>query len=223
MNEWKYLECLFEHVNQIFNRWSYVLSLKICKIYIKPHTLLKVFMIKLLPYLLMLLLILPFHVAMATSLVSIPQVLISASTMVTSLCIIHNRNHLKAQAVLGWDYIFNVLSVIGWVAYLWNPYVEILTSGTSVCGCIWSQGLKRYVCSMDMLSSFSHVRLFVMLWTVAHQAPLSVGFSRQEYWSGLPGPLPGHLPDPGIEPSTLTSPTLAGGFFTTSATWEAHL
>ena len=56
---------------------------------------------------------------------------------------------------------------------------------------------------------------------LAHQAPLSVGFSRHEYWSGLPFPSPGHLPHPGIEPGSLTCPALAGGFFTTSATWEA--
>ena len=55
-------------------------------------------------------------------------------------------------------------------------------------------------------------------WTVAHQAPLSVGFSRQECWSGMPCPPPGDLPDPGIEPA---SPALAGRFFTSSATWEA--
>ena len=48
-------------------------------------------------------------------------------------------------------------------------------------------------------------------WTVARQAPLSMGFSRQEYWSGLPFSTPGHLPNPGIKP---TSPSLAGGFFT---------
>jgi len=47
------------------------------------------------------------------------------------------------------------------------------------------------------------------------------GFSRQEYWSGLPSPPPGDLPDPGIEPQSLTSPALSGGLFTTSATWEA--
>ena len=58
----------------------------------------------------------------------------------------------------------------------------------------------------------SHVQLFVTPWTVARQARLSMGFSRQEYWSGLPFPPPGHLPDPGIEP---VSPTSAGGFFTT--------
>ena len=52
---------------------------------------------------------------------------------------------------------------------------------------------------------------FVTLWTAAHQAPLSMGFSRQEYWAGLPFPSPGDFPDPGIEPR---SPTLASGCFT---------
>ena len=72
-----------------------------------------------------------------------------------------------------------------------------------------------------MLSHFSRVWLFVILWTVAHQAPLSMEFSRQEYWSGLPFPPPGDLPDQEIKPVSLTSPALAEGFFTTSATWEA--
>ena len=58
-------------------------------------------------------------------------------------------------------------------------------------------------------------------WTVACQAPLSMGFSRQEYWSGLPPP--GDLPDPGIQPNSLRSPALVGRFFTSSATWEALL
>ena len=53
------------------------------------------------------------------------------------------------------------------------------------------------------LKSFSRVRLFATPWTVACQAPLSLGFSRQEYWSGLPFPSPGDLPDPGIEPGSL--------------------
>ena len=73
--------------------------------------------------------------------------------------------------------------------------------------------------SACVLSSFSRVRPFATLWTVACQAPLSTGFSRQEYWSGLPCPPPGDLPTPGIEP---TSPALAAGLFTTSATWEAR-
>ena len=60
--------------------------------------------------------------------------------------------------------------------------------------------------------SLNHVQLFTIPWTVAHQTPLSMGFPRQEYWSRLPFPPPGDLPDPGTEP---TSPTLAGGFFTT--------
>ena len=50
------------------------------------------------------------------------------------------------------------------------------------------------------MKSLSHVQLFAAPWTVAHQAPPSMGFSRQEYWSGLPFPSPGDLPDPGIEP-----------------------
>ena len=60
--------------------------------------------------------------------------------------------------------------------------------------------------------------LFATLWTVARQAPLSMGFSRQEYWSGLPCPPPGHLPNPGIQPASLMSPALTSGFSTTSAT-----
>ena len=61
---------------------------------------------------------------------------------------------------------------------------------------------------------------FVTLWTVALQPPLSMGFSRQDYWSGLPCPPPEDPNDPGMEPVSLLSPALAGGFFTTSATWE---
>ena len=80
-----------------------------------------------------------------------------------------------------------------------------------------------YVCvCMCVLSCFICVQLFATPWTVAHQAPLSMGFSRQEYWSGLLGPPPGDLPDPGIEPVSLMSPALAAGFFITSATWRAQ-
>ena len=67
----------------------------------------------------------------------------------------------------------------------------------------------------------SHVRLFAAPWTVACQASLSIGFCRREYWSGLPLSTPEDFPDPGIEPASLASPALAGGFFTTSTTWEA--
>ena len=69
-----------------------------------------------------------------------------------------------------------------------------------------------------VLSCLSHVRLFATPWTVAHQASLSTGFSRQEYWSGLPFPSPGDLPDSGIKPR---SPALTSGFFTAEPLREA--
>ena len=72
-----------------------------------------------------------------------------------------------------------------------------------------------------VLSCFISVWLFVTLWIIVHQSPLQ--FSRQEYWSGLPGPPPRDLPDSRIEPKSLMSPALADGFFTTSATWEARV
>ena len=73
------------------------------------------------------------------------------------------------------------------------------------------------------LSHFSRAQLRVTLWTVALQAPLSMGFFRQECWSGLPCPPPGDLPDPQSEPESLKSPAVAAGFFTTSATWEVEV
>ena len=73
------------------------------------------------------------------------------------------------------------------------------------------------------VSHFSCVQLFVTLWTTACQASLSVGFSSQEYWGGLPCPPPRNLPDLGIEPRPLMSPALAEKFFTISSTGKAHL
>ena len=70
---------------------------------------------------------------------------------------------------------------------------------------------------MHACCHFSHVLLLATSWTIARQAPLSMGFSGEEYWSGLPFPPLGDLPDPGIKP---TSPALASGFFSTSAVWE---
>ena len=75
---------------------------------------------------------------------------------------------------------------------------------------------------VGVLGCFSLIWLFTTLWTLAHQAPLSKGFSRQEYWSGLPCPPPGDLPNPGTEPRSLMTPALADRFFTTSTTWEAQ-
>ena len=74
-----------------------------------------------------------------------------------------------------------------------------------------------------MLNHFGRVQVFVTPWTVAHQVPLSMGFSKQEYWSGLPCPSPTGVLDSGMKPSSLMSPALTGEFFITSAIWEARM
>ena len=107
---------------------------------------------------------------------------------------------LMSSGILIFDHITWIMK--------WNNALNEFHSLTNACCC--------------MLSHFSHVWLFVILWTVARRAPLSMGFSRQGYRSGLPCPPLGDLPDPKIEPQSLSSPALAGGFFTTSATWEAQ-
>ena len=71
---------------------------------------------------------------------------------------------------------------------------------------------------MRVLSHFNHVQLFATLWNRAHQDPLSIRFSRQEYWCRLTYAPPGDLPDPGIEPTSLPSPVVAAPVFTTGAT-----
>ena len=76
-------------------------------------------------------------------------------------------------------------------------------------GEITTSDMQMHAC---MLCRFSCAQLFATLWTIARQALLSMGFSRQKYWSGLPFPSPGDLPVPGIKLSSLTSPVLAGGF-----------
>ena len=82
---------------------------------------------------------------------------------------------------------------------------------------------KGLLYSVPACCHFSCVQIFATPGTVARQAPLSMEFSRQEYWSGLPCPPPGALPDPEIKPKSLMTSQLAGGFFTTSITWEAPL
>ena len=77
--------------------------------------------------------------------------------------------------------------------------------------------ITMFVC---ILNRFSCVQLFATLWTVARQAPLSMEFSRQQYWSVLPFPSLGDLPEPGIKP---VSPALAGGFFTTEAPGKSQI
>ena len=90
--------------------------------------------------------------------------------------------------------------------------------------------LPNRICEMMEKFSFSMVPIAVTcsceeleLWLVCLGNFFSMRFSRQEYWSGLPCPPPGDLPEPGIQFKTLKSPALAGGFFTTSTTWEAQL
>ena len=79
---------------------------------------------------------------------------------------------------------------------------------------------KKASCVCAMLNHFSCVQLFATLWTVAHQAPLFMGFSRQEYWSGLPFPPLGYLPNPGIERSVPASPALQADSLPTDPTGE---
>ena len=80
----------------------------------------------------------------------------------------------------------------------------------------WGEGRVDYTeCVCSVVSNS-----FATSWTVSHQVPLSMEFSRQEYWSELPLPTPGDLPDPEIKPMSLVSSALAGRFFTTSTTWE---
>ena len=111
------------------------------------------------------------------------------------------------------------------------PYVLWLLCSSVCPQPVWSlssptlNSWQRHLTALAfvLISCFSCVWLFATLWTIIHQAPLSMGFSWQEYWSGLPCPRPGDLPDPGIKPLSLTSPALAGRFFTTRATWGTPL
>ena len=103
-----------------------------------------------------------------------------------------------------------------------------MTTGKTIALTIWTfvskvTSLLFNTLSACVLSHFSHVWLFATRWTVAHQAPLFMGIFRQEYWNGLPFPPPGNLPNPGIEPTSLMSPALEGGFYNFSATCEAPI
>ena len=101
----------------------------------------------------------------------------------------------------------------------WAAVYGVAQSRTRLKRLSSSSSMCLYEC---MLNCFSHVLFFVPLWTMALQDPLSMGFSGGEYWRGLPCPPPEDLPNTGIEPVSLTFRALAGGFFTTSPTWEAQ-
>ena len=109
----------------------------------------------------------------------------------------------------------------GWTYWAWRAK-PLSISGyiTPISKVAFVFGFKiKHMCAV--LSRFSHIWLFATLWPAACQAPISTGFSRQEYWSGLTCPPLRDLPHPEIEPASLTSPALAGGFFATCATlWD---
>ena len=87
-----------------------------------------------------------------------------------------------------------------------------------VCVCVYMHVYSEHVWEcMCMLSHSVISKSFEIPWAVAQQDPLFIGFSRQEYWSGLPIPSSGDLPNPGMKPESSVAPTLAGGFFTTEA------
>ena len=85
----------------------------------------------------------------------------------------------------------------------------------------WTRVLCFLKFACCVLSQFSQIQLFATLWTIAHKAPLSMGFSRREYCGGLPYPPLGDLPNPGIKPPSLMSPALGAEFFITGTTCEA--
>ena len=101
-----------------------------------------------------------------------------------------------------------------------NYYFCLIDRGLYVCACVHMQCV--FTETVLRAKSLGRVQLSAILWTVACQGPLSMRFSRQEYWSGLPRPSLGDLPDPGIEPTSLMSPALASGFLTTSTTRCIH-
>ena len=129
-------------------------------------------------------------------------------------------------------YLQVALDIFGGILQRWHPsfcnvfnetkvYVIIRTSSNCLHGENFIGDVWCVMCSSCMLIHFSPVLLFVTLWPVAHQAPLSLGFSWQEYLRELPFPSSGNLPDSGVKPMSLMTPALAGGLFTISATWEA--
>ena len=112
------------------------------------------------------------------------------------------------------------------LSYVWGSLVSSILSKTFVCFFLWGRSCLPLIvynnptkCACPVAQSCP--TLCDPMDCIVCQAPLSMEFSRQEYWSGLPFPSPGNLPDPGIKLVSPESPALARGFFTTSATWEA--
>ena len=130
----------------------------------------------------------------------------------------HLFSHTSANAHT-WTHTENTNILTKWDYTQAVPVMDtILLFFTSSFALHSSSSRPQHSCK---LSRFSHVQFFVTLWTAALQAPLCMGFSRQEYWSGLSCPPPRNLPKPGVGFTSLTSLALADGFFTTSTTWQA--
>ena len=134
-----------------------------------------------------------------------------------------SRTWLSKWTELNW-YIYSTYNKILFIHFiLCVSYIKnCIDFLKAVCFFLFSLPFFSYlgIIVCVLLSHLGHVQPFVILWTVARQAALSMGFSRQEYWNQLPFPFPGDLSDSGIEPASLTSLVLADGFFTTSANWE---
>ena len=131
---------------------------------------------------------------------------------------------ISEKNIFFWQEIQFIICLLLWGLTTWHkvPHDTQIKSMALVVGALSKNSkfifIIMYAC---MLIHCSRVQLFATPWTVARQAPLSMGFSKQEYWSGLLCPPPGDLPDPGIKPVFLMSSALAGRFFTISTTWEA--
>ena len=120
----------------------------------------------------------------------------SQPSQTVSLCPGSHQSHFEKDLDKLQHNLWKVTRMEG----LWKPYYNVM-------------------CAVE-LSCFSHVWLFAILWTVAHQAPLSIRLSRQECWSGLLSPPPEDVPDPRIKPVSPSAPALAGGFFTSEPSGE---
>ena len=142
-------------------------------------------------------------------------------------CLLH-LSRVNAKALTVAKRLKMVCPLLLWPHFLAEPSCPLWSSHTSLLAAPPPQGLCAWgslclecicvcvcVCPHTSACMINHVWLFATPWAVALQTPLSMEFSRQEYWSGLPFPAPGDLLHLGVEPTSLASPALAGGFFTT--------
>ena len=138
-------------------------------------------------------------------------------TRMTGSCICRNHTILQVDTFQNAVIIFRPLSkkIILNIHNMKSSYTFVNSAELTNASSSWphSSPGNNHMC---VLSCFSRVWLFATPWTVVHQIPLSMEFSRQEYWSGLPFPTPEYIPDSGIQPASLAPPALAGRFFTNS-------